>query len=140
MLEGENSHRDLSIIPCTLNRAHAVSRFSCAQTRLSYRKLATKFIRSFIIEAQSDSDPEAAMKLSPVAAIFVVILSLVMAAPQGNIPYTLPWFCAQNQSSGGFGNWLRGVVQVWLPPAVCDIGKATSEGTVDSFLENLGIV
>uniref|UniRef100_A0A1W7R7K8 Putative salivary secreted peptide form 1 n=1 Tax=Aedes albopictus TaxID=7160 RepID=A0A1W7R7K8_AEDAL len=61
-------------------------------------------------------------------AVVVLFGCGVHAAPrpqsQTYIPGTIQWFCAQSSGSGSgsadaFGDWLRNVVQPWLPPAVC---------------------
>uniref|UniRef100_A0A023EDG1 Putative salivary secreted peptide form 1 n=1 Tax=Aedes albopictus TaxID=7160 RepID=A0A023EDG1_AEDAL len=74
------------------------------------------------------------------AVVVVLFGSGVHAAPrpqsQTYIPGTIQWFCAQNSGSGSgsadaFGDWLRNVVQPWLPPAVCKtvLGSTNTSAT-----------
>ncbi|EAT48024.1 AAEL000886-PA [Aedes aegypti] len=76
----------------------------------------------------------------------IVVLSVALFAhsgkaapkplPQTYIPGTIQWFCApSSDSSSGpgssdsaFGDWLRNVVQPWLPPAVCKTVLPSASG------------
>ncbi|XP_055534783.1 uncharacterized protein LOC129724149 [Wyeomyia smithii] len=49
---------------------------------------------------------------------------------------TLPWFCSQRDETVLFLGWLKSVVQVWLPPALCSSVNA-SGGESAPALKNL---
>uniref|UniRef100_T1D5R4 Putative aedine 6.5-8.5 protein family member n=1 Tax=Psorophora albipes TaxID=869069 RepID=T1D5R4_9DIPT len=62
------------------------------------------------------------MKLLVILSVFAMIFGASLAAPQPQsnyIPGSLQWFCSDQPGSTGFGDWLKNVVKVWLPPAVC---------------------
>lgn len=62
------------------------------------------------------------MKLLVIVVLSVMLFGLASDAaprPQPQVPGTLEWFCAPGSGQSPFGDWLKNVVQPWLPPAVC---------------------
>uniref|UniRef100_T1D5Q1 Putative aedine 6.5-8.5 protein family member n=1 Tax=Psorophora albipes TaxID=869069 RepID=T1D5Q1_9DIPT len=85
------------------------------------------------------------MKLLVILSVFGLIFGVSLAAPQSSnyIPGSLQWFCSAQPGSTMFGDWLKGVVQPWLPPAVCQSAGVpsgtnnTSASAISSLFDSI---